>query len=93
MLNFKQWTKRRKKKESNYERPTSQTDREIRNQDDQGKAAGLDTQEHGTGVHVFPIAELEDHRRGHHLTIYTSLKTVNFALWQKISGHNGNSIP
>ena len=58
MLNFKQWTKRRKKKESHYERPTSQTDREIRNQDDQGKAAGLDTQAPIQRVHVFPIAEL-----------------------------------
>ena len=58
MLDFKQWTKRRRRKEPHRERPTSQTDREIRNQDDQGKAAGPDTQEHGTRVHVFPIAEL-----------------------------------
>lgn len=56
MLNFKQWTKRRKRKEPNHERPTSQTDREIRNQDIQGQAAGVDPQELSTGVHVFPIA-------------------------------------
>lgn len=58
MLDFKQWTKRRKKKESHYERPTSQTDREIRHQADQGQVAGPDTQELGTRVHVFPITEL-----------------------------------
>lgn len=58
MLNFKQWIKRRKKKESHNERPTSQTDREIRHQDDQGQVAGLDTQAPITRVHVFPIAQL-----------------------------------
>ena len=58
MLNFKQWTKRRKKKESHNERPTSQTDREIRHQADQGQIAGPDTQVTIQRVHVFPIAEL-----------------------------------
>lgn len=58
MLDFKQWTKRRKKKETQNERSTSQTDREIRHKADQGQATGPDTQEPGTRVYVFPIHEL-----------------------------------
>lgn len=57
MLSFKHWTKR-KKKEPRHERHTSQTDREIRNQDDQGEAVGADSQVPIERVHVFPIAEL-----------------------------------
>jgi hypothetical protein len=58
MLDFKQWTKRRRRKEPHRERPTSQTDREIRNQDVQGQAAGTHTQVPIQRVLVFPIAEL-----------------------------------
>ncbi len=58
MLDFKQWTKRRKKKETHYERSTSQTDREIRHQADQGQAVGADSQVPIERVHVFPITEL-----------------------------------
>lgn len=57
MLSFKHWTKR-KKKEPRHERHISQTDREIRNQDNQGEAVGADSQVPVERVHVFPIAEL-----------------------------------
>lgn len=57
MLSFKHWTKR-KKKEPRHERHTSQTDREIRHQDDKGEAVGADSQVPIERVHVFPIAEL-----------------------------------
>lgn len=55
MLDFKQWNKRRKKKESHYERPTSQTDREIRHQADQGQADRSTPQKPSEGLPILPI--------------------------------------
>jgi hypothetical protein len=59
MLSFKHWTKRKKRKPS-HERHTSETDREIGHQSDQGEAAGADSQIPSQRVLVFPIPELED---------------------------------
>jgi hypothetical protein len=60
MLTFTQWTKTRKRKEKNNERPTSQTRPIIRHQDQQGQADRGTAQEPSEGLPVFPIVREQD---------------------------------
>jgi hypothetical protein len=55
MLTFTQWTKTRKHKEKNNERPISQTSPIIRHQDQQRQADRDDPQVPAEGLPVFPI--------------------------------------
>jgi len=62
-----------------HERTTSQTSREVWNQDEQGQVAGSDPQEPCTGVQVHPITELQDHYRDHLISLI-----LNFILMTRM---------
>ena len=58
MLSLKEWMRIRKKKEKKNEQRSSQTHREVGNLNQQGKAAGSDSQVAQQTVHVFAVPEL-----------------------------------